>query len=468
MRRGVYGLLAALLVACAASPRSKDGKEAVESAPPAAAYPSTYRAEVVRSIVIRGATVLAGDGTRVEGGDVWLEGGVVKAVGRVADAPGGRVIEAQGKWVTPGIIDAHSHLGVYPSPGVWATSDGNEATSPVTAEVWAEHSIWPQDPGFQAARENGGVTTLLVLPGSANLIGGRGVTLHNVPAVTYQAMKYAGAPHVLKMACGENPRRVYGRDRKTSPSTNMGNLAGYRAAFSKAQAYARKWQDWKEKKKDKGEAPPDRDLQLETLVGVLKGEILVQNHCYRADEMATMLDIAKEFGFKIYAFHHAVEAYKIANLLAETQTCVATWADWWGFKFESFDGIRENAAIVHTARGDGCAIIHSDSPAGIQRLNQEAAKAMAAGERAGLKIAPEQAIRWITSNPARAMGIGGKTGTLKPGLAADVVVWSGDPFSVYSRPDVVLIDGVVRFDRSMPRGEPESDFMLGMPTGGQP
>ena len=452
-------LSAAVLAACAQQPHQPKAAEA----PPAPQFPSTYRAAPAPSLLIRGATVLTGDGARIDGGDVWLENGVVRAVGRDLQAPGAQVIDARGRWVTPGIIDAHSHLGVYASPGVWANSEGNEATAPVTAEVWAEHSIWPQDPGFQAARENGGITSLLVLPGSANLIGGRGVVLRNVPATTYQAMKLPNARHVLKMACGENPRRVYGRDRKSAPSTRMANVAGYRAAFARAQSYMRKWKDWEEKKKDKGEPPPDRDLQLETLAGVLKGEILVQNHCYRADEMATMLDVAREAGYKIYAFHHAVEAYKIADQLAETQTCAAVWADWWGFKMESFDGIRENAAIVHAARNNsGCTVIHSDSESGIQRLNQEASKAMAAGNRAGLGITPEQAIRWVTENPARAIGIAERTGTLAPGKAADVVVWNTDPFSVYALPQLVLVDGVVQFDRSKPKPRPDSDFLLGL------
>jgi imidazolonepropionase-like amidohydrolase len=466
MRRGMHLLLAAALAACASAPATPP-REAEAPPAPAPQFPSTYRAAPADSLLIRGATVLTGDGARIDGGDVWLENGVVKAVGRELSAPGARVIDAAGRWVTPGIIDAHSHLGVYASPGVWANAEGNEGIAPNTAEVWAEHSVWPQDPGFQAARENGGITTLLVLPGSANLFGGRGVALRNVPAVTYQAMKFPGAPHVLKMACGENPRRVYGRDRKSPPATRMGNVAGYRAAFAKAQAYQRKWKNWEEKKKSGGDPPPDRDLQLETLAGVLKGEILVQNHCYRADEMATMLDVAREFGYKIHAFHHAVEAYKIADLLGETQTCAAIWADWWGFKMESFDGIRENAAIVHAAKG-GCVVMHSDSEAGIQRLNQETAKAMAAGARAGLPVAPEQAIRWITSNPARAIGVGDRTGTLAPGKAADVVVWSADPFSVYARPELVLVDGVVQFDRKNPKAEPDSDFMLGVPKEDQP
>ena len=352
----------------------------------------------------------------------------------------------------------HSHLGVYPAPDVWATSDGNEATAPTTAEVWVEHSIWPQDPGFQTARA-GGVTTLQVLPGSANLIGGRGVVIKNVPAATYQQMLYPGAKRSLKMACGENPKR--GKNGGRSPATGMGNVAGYRAAFAKAASYRAKWDAYNKA----GEGPPpDRDLALDTLADVLRGNILVQVHCYRADQMATMLDVAKEFGFRISAFHHAVEAYKIADLLADTQTCGALWADWWGFKLEAWDAINENIAIVDAARSDkgaGCAIVHSDDPDGIQRLNQEAAKAMAAGRRAGLTIPEEHAIGWLTANPAKALGILDKTGTLEVGKAADVVLWSGSPFSVYAHADQVWIDGALRLDRADPNPQPDSDFMLG-------
>jgi hypothetical protein len=195
-------------------------------------YPSTYRPLPSEVTLIRGATVLTAAGPRIENGSVLLRDGKVEAVGTSIEAPAGAtVIDAKGKWVTPGIIDIHSHLGVYASPGVTASSDGNEATSPVTAQVWAEHSIWPQDPGFHTALA-GGITSLQILPGSANLIGGRGVTLKNVSSVTYQGMKFPGAPWGLKMACGENPKRVYGN--KGGPSTRMGNMAGYRAAFADA------------------------------------------------------------------------------------------------------------------------------------------------------------------------------------------------------------------------------------------
>jgi imidazolonepropionase-like amidohydrolase len=306
-----------------------------------------------------------------------------------------------------------------------------------------------------------------------------------VPATTYQAMKFPSAPQGLKMACGENPKRVYGGQMR-APSTRMGNVAGYRQAFADAQDYREQWRKYerevaeyqkksaeKKDKKDEEEAdeppvPPKRDLKLETLVGAMNGDIRVHIHCYRSDEMAIMLDLSKEFGFKISAFHHAIEAYKIADLLAANGVCGAEWADWWGGKMEMFDGIQENIALTDLPAG-GCAIVHSDSDEGIQRLNQEAGKAMSRGIRAGLKIPPERAIRWLTANPARALGIDKVTGTLEPGKMADVVIWNGTPFSVYALAEQVFIDGQVAFDRANPPQRPRSDFLLGQPgAGAQP
>ena len=427
-------------------------------------YPSTYEPGPHPPTLIRDATVLTGTGARLDEADVLMIDGKIAAVGKDLDAPeDARVIDARGRWVTPGLIDVHSHLGVYPSPSVTAHSDGNEATDPVTAGVWAEHSVWPQDPGFAAALA-GGVTTLQILPGSANLFGGRSVVLKNVPGATYQGMKFPGAPYGLKMACGENPKRVYGGSDK-APSTRMGNVAGYRAQWIEAQKYLRDQEEYEKKlaEGDEDAEPVERDLRLDTLAGVLRGEILVHHHCYRADEMATVLDMADEFGYRVAAFHHAVEAYKIANLLAEHGVCAAMWADWWGFKMESYDGIPENIAFVDVVK-NGCAIVHSDSEEGIQRLNQEAAKAMAAGRRAGLDIPPEHAITWITANAAKAIGVLDKTGTLEPGKMADVVVWNRNPFSSYALADLVFIDGVLRFDRQNPPAQPASDFTLGQPA----
>jgi imidazolonepropionase-like amidohydrolase len=287
------------------------------------------------------------------------------------------------------------------------------------------------------------------------------VTVKNVPAVTYQAMKFPGAPYGLKMACGENPKRVYGA-RNTSPATRMGNVAGYRTAWINAAEYGRKWEQYRQKARDNKEGdPPKRDLELDTLAGVLRGEILIQNHCYRADEMATMIDISKEFGFKIRTFHHATESYKVADLLAREGICSAMWTGWWGFKMESFDGIEENPAIVH--RAGACAIIHSDDANVIQRLNQEAAAAISAGNRAGMNITKAEAIAWITLNPAKGMGIDQQTGSLEPGKMADVVIWNTDPFSVYAQAQQVFIDGALAYDRTNPRLQPKSDFELGQP-----
>jgi imidazolonepropionase-like amidohydrolase len=484
-RKHVLLWLCVALSACAAAPTALQTPEA--KAPPSAkgfpspdGYPSTYKAPQAQATLIRGATVLTGTGERIDSGDVLIVDGRIKAVGSNLTAPAGaRVIDAQGRWVTPGLIDVHSHLGVYPSPSVNATSDGNEATAAVTPNVWAEHSVWPMDPGFQAALE-GGITTLQILPGSANLIGGRGVTLKNVGTTTYQAMKFPSAPQGLKMACGENPKRVYG-SRTQAPMTLMGNVAGYRQAFANAQDYREQWEKYERElaayNKDKGgkdsdetkqPVPPKRDLALETLVGAMSGDILVHIHCYRADEMVTMLDLSEEFSFKIAAFHHAVEAYKIADVLARKGVCAAEWADWWGFKMEAFDGIEENLALTDLP-ANGCAIVHSDSEEGIQRLNQEAGKAMSRGERAGLHIPPERAIRWLTANPAQALGITAQTGTLEPGKMGDVVIWNGTPFSVYALAQQVFIDGALVFDREHPSAHPRSDFLLGQPgEGAQP
>jgi imidazolonepropionase-like amidohydrolase len=281
-------------------------------------------------------------------------------------------------------------------------------------------------------------------------------------------MKFPGAPHGLKMACGENPKRVYG-ERKQMPSTRMGNVASYRAQWIEAQKYIHDWETYEAKvaEDDEEAKAPVRDLGLETLAGVLKGEILVHMHCYRADEMMTILDMAAEFGYRVSAFHHGIEAYKVADKLAEAGVCGALWADWWGFKMEAYDGIQENIALVDRPEG-GCAIVHSDSSEGIQRLNQEAAKAMTRGQRAGLDIAPESAIRWITANPAKSLGIQDHTGTLEAGKMADVVLWNGNPFSVYAKADQVFIDGALVYDRADPARQPVSDFELGQLQGVRP
>jgi imidazolonepropionase-like amidohydrolase len=275
------------------------------------------------------------------------------------------------------------------------------------------------------------------------------------------------------MACGENPKRVY---ESRGPSTRMGNLYGHRTAFLAAREQLEAWRTYSEelaefraatapdapprRKRDpepEEPEPPDRDLDAETLVGLLRGDVLAQVHCYRADDMLSFLQLADEFGFHIRSFHHALEAYKIRDVLAARDVSVSTWADWWGFKLEAYDGIEENAALVELAGGRP--IIHSDSGIGIQRLNQEASKALRAGREAGLDVDADDALRWITANPAWALGIDGEVGTLEPGKRADVVVWTADPLSVYARARYVFIDGALVHDLERP--SVWSDFELG-------
>jgi len=419
-------------------------------------YASTYQRHPNPPVLIRNATIMTATGQEIQGGSILLRDGKIVAVGTTVEAPSdATVVDGTGKWVTPGVIDTHSHLGVYAAPGTFAESDGNEATRPVTAEVWAEHSFWPQDPQIPLAIA-GGVTTIQALPGSANLIGGRSAVLKLIPGRSVQEMKFPGARYGLKMACGENPKRVYGQ--RGGPSTRMGNMAGYRDAFIAAQNYRRRWDKWN---KDHQGDPPERNLRNETLAEVLRGNMYVHNHCYRADEMMQMLDLAKEFGFKIRSFHHGVEAYKIADVLAREGVAASVWADWWGFKEEAMDGIYENAALLQQAGAR--AIIHSDDPGGIQRLNQEAAKAMYHGRRAGIPVTRDQALRWFTANPAWALGLDSIVGTLEPGKMADVVIWSADPLSVYAQAVQVYNDGWLVYDRADPLHQPKTDFMLGHP-----
>jgi imidazolonepropionase-like amidohydrolase len=426
-------------------------------------FESNYKPLASERTLIKSVNLYDGLGNEFSNFDVLFDNGIIEEIGKDIVDGNATIIDAKGKWLTPGIIDIHSHMGVYPAPGVRTSSDGNEATSPITAEVWAEHSVWTQDPQFSLALK-GGVTAFHVLPGSANLMGGRGATFKNIPRNTIHDMKFPGAPHSLKMACGENPKRVYG-NRGSAPSTRMGNMAGYRKAWINASDYQRRKNEYTSKSDEAKELidPPKRNLELDTLAGVLDGEILVQNHCYRADEMAMMIEMSKEFDYKITAFHHAVEAYKIADLLADEGICGALWADWWGFKHEAYDMVPANIAIVDQARGGkGCAIVHSDDEVGIQHLNQEAAKALSAGLRAGYEISKARAIKWITSNPAKAAGILDQTGTIEIGKDADLVIWSKNPFSVYALAEYVFIDGAEAFVRGEKQTQPVTDFDLGI------
>ena len=428
--------------------------------------------EEAPTVVLQGATIIPVVGEVLESGSVVLADHKITAVvaGQAVVPDDAVVLDLTGKYITPGLIDVHSHLGAFAAPFAQSLQDGNEATNPLTPGVWIEHSITTQDPGFQDAIA-GGVTALQILPGSANLVGGRGFVVEVVPHRGGRAMQFVGAAQTVKMACGENPIRAYGN--KQAPSTRMGNVRALRDAFYQAQEYQKqldeydkKLADWeadqtkKKKKRDgkpKPQAPP-RNLGQETLVGIMKGQILPQWHCYRADDMLAMLQVAEEFGFSAHSFHHALEAYKIRDILAERDVAAVTWSDWWGFKVEAYDGIMENAAFLHDSGVR--AILHSDSQITIQRLNQEAAKAYYAGLAAGVELSENDALSWVTLNPAWALGIDDVTGSLEPGKRADVVVWDKHPFSVYAKAELVFVNGLLRHDAHREQVM-WSDFELG-------
>ncbi len=506
-----------VLVACGGAPPASVSSRAPLDRPEAPLPPLPWDAErepmpSIESplVALVGGTVMTAAGQVIEDGVVVIDDGRIRAVGPRASTAipeGARVIDTTNRFVTPGVIDTHSHMGVYPVPSVDAHSDGNEMTAPTTPQVRAADSFWPQDPALGRAVA-AGVTTIQVLPGSANLIGGAGETIHLHPGRSVTEMMFPGAPDTMKMACGENPKRVYGEQHQF-PSTRMGNVAGYRAAFQEATEYGRTWSHWQrehqawasehadggsgsgsgsgggggsgggsgsgsgsggesgseesddEEEPDLGPPdPPSRNFGHELLLGAMQGRVLVQMHCYRADEMARMIEVGREMGFRVRSFHHAVEAYKIRDLLHDADISISTWTDWWGFKLEAFDAIPENLGLLTEAGVRG--VLHSDSPMLVQRLNQEVGKALAAARAQGIAITDDQALRWITANPAWTLGIEDRVGTLEVGRVADVVVWSAHPFSVYAHADLVFVDGLIEHERSVDPVGRRTDFELGL------
>lgn len=425
-------------------------------------YPSTYQPLPRTDTLIVDVTILDGAGTRIDQGEILLRDGRIAAVGRSLPRQNVTVVEGKGRWVTPGIIDVHSHNGTYVLPLTSLdrkASDVSETSDPNVADTWIEHAVNAQDPAFAVAVRSG-VTTIQILPGSTPLFSGRSVVVKPLPATNVRAMKFPGAVQGLKMSCGENAKSYFG-DKDEAPNSRQGEIAIIREAFLRAQEYRDEWRSYS---RGKSKEPPARDLKLDTLAAVLDGDIPVHMHCYRASDMSAMLGVAEEFGFKIAAFHHATEAYKIPAQLKQAGTCVAVWSDWWGFKMELQDAIRDNAAMADAA--GVCTMMHSDSPVVGQRLQIEAAKAAGAGRRAGLNLPPEHVITWVTSVPAKVLRLGDRIGTLAPGFNADLVLWSGDPFSIYTKADRVFIDGAVVYDSTEPSRSPEPDFNLGRPEMG--
>ncbi len=397
------------------------------------AFPLFLAAE---EIAIENAVIYPVTADVIPVGTILIRDGKIVEVGASVRVPAGaRRMDGRGMHIMPGMIDTHSHMGVYAFPGVQANSDGNEATDPITPNVDALDSVNPQDPAFKRAAA-GGATTVQILPGSANLIGGKSVTLHVVPdAYSVEEMVFQEAPRGIKMAMGENPKRVYGSQNKM-PSTRMGNMYMFREAFTKAQEYKEKWVRYNATKE--GEQPA-KNLKWETLGLVLDGKILVHVHCYRADEMIRMMQLADDFNFKITSFQHTLEGYKVANLLAEKGVAAATWADWWGFKVEAWTGVPWNAPYMVSK---GVVVdLHTDSSSLVQRMNIEAEKTLKYG------MSESDALKTITIFPAKMLGIDRYVGSIEPGKYADLAIFDGSPLSIYSHVLMTMVHGNLTYQR---------------------
>jgi imidazolonepropionase-like amidohydrolase len=387
-------------------------------------------------VLIKNGTLLTITHGTIQNGSIYIKDGKIVAFGQKVEAPASAtVIDASGKYVMPGIIDSHSHVAL--------DGDVNEATAPVTPHMMMADAFDFTDKAIYRTLA-GGVTTSLVLHGSANVIGGQNFVIKHKYGLPRDQMLFSGAPRSIKFASGENPKRVYG-GRQQSPATRMGNFAVQRQALQEARDYMREWDDYEARiaKGDKEAKPPKRDLKLEALADVLRGKVLVQIHCYRADEFLTEMEIAREFGYKIRAFHHALEAYKVADKIAAEHIGIATFADWWGYKQEAWDAIPWNAVL--SLRKGVIVSIKSDSEDFARRLNQEAAKTVRYGG-----ATEEEALKMITLNAAWIVGIEDRVGSIDVGKDADIVIWNSHPLSSYALVDKVLIDGEVFFDRALP------------------
>ena len=387
------------------------------------------RADAGDDWLIQGATVLTVTNGTLEDADILIRDGQIAEIGSDLNAPSGvETVDASGQFVMPGIIDAHAHIAI---------SSVNEASAPVTAEVGVGDVLDPYDIDLYRALA-GGVTVSHVMHGSANVIGGRNETIkHRYGMTDPDALRVEGAPRTIKFALGENPTRVHGQGNNIVPRTRMGVEQVIRKALTEAQRYADAKQAYEDGDRD---APPPHSEQMEVLAGVLAGEVLVQCHSYRADEILMLIRVFNDFGVENYTFHHVNEGFKIAPELAANNAGASVFSDWWAYKFEVYYSTAYNAAIL-TENGVTTSI-NSDSPELNRHLYHEAAKAQKYGG-----LTDNQALSLITINPARQLGIDDRVGSIEVGKDADLAIFDAHPLSVYAVAQRTYVDGIVRFDR---------------------
>ena len=391
------------------------------------------------SVFIQNATLMTITDGIIENGDVLIIDGVITGIGTNLSAPlGVKVVNGSGKYVMPGIIDAHSHLN---------TVSTNEARNPVTAEVTMEESINPNSVSIYRAIA-GGVTSIHLMHGSANVIGGQGETLKLRYGVSQDEMRFRNAKRTIKFALGENPTRVHGQGNGIQPRTRMGVEQIIRSHFDKALDYKKKREAYLETKKvyegdRRGRIVPPvpvaKNLRYDVLNDIIDGEILVHCHSYRADEILMLMRVFNDYGIKNYTFQHANEAFKVAPEIAKNGAYTSVFADWWAYKFEVYYSTAYNATILNENGVTNS--INSDSNELIRHLNHEAAKTVRYGE-----TSEADALKMITINPAMQLGIDKMVGSLEVGKHGDIAIWSGHPLSIYSKVQQTYIDGKKYFD----------------------
>lgn len=385
--------------------------------------------------VIRNATILTASHGTIEGGSILIRDGKIIAVGKnVKAGAAAKIIDATGMFVTPGFVDSHSHT---------ALDSVNEGSVSVSAMVKMRDVVNDTDVNIYRQLA-GGMTTIHPLHGSANSIGGQNVVLKLKWGKTAEELIVADAPRTIKFALGENPKRANFRipgGQQRYPATRMGVEETIRQAFVEGREYIKKWDDYEAaKKRVEDVIAPRKDLKLEAIAAILKGQMDIHSHCYRADEIVMLLNLTEEFGVKVRTLQHVLEGYKVAREIAAHGATASILPDWWSYKYEAFDAIPYNAAVM-THKGVSVAI-HSDSNETARRFYMEAAKLMKYGD-----LTEEEALRMITLNPAKMLRLENRIGSIDIGKDADLVIFNGHPFSVYSRPEITMIEGEIYFDR---------------------
>jgi len=384
-----------------------------------------------QDLVLKGGTVLTITNGVIENGTVIIQKGKITAIGQnIPIPPGIKVIDVTGKYVLPGLVDSHSHI---------ALTDINEATDPVTPQVWMWDALETEAPAILHTLA-GGVTTLKTMHGSANVIGGVNVTIKLKYGAPVEEMIVRGAREQLKLALGENPKRIYGQKGRM-PSTRMGTAYVLRKAFLEAKEYKERWDRYEKEKKAgrKDLKPPRKDLKLETLKMVLEKKMAIDCHVYRADEIVWILNFCREFDLDLKQLSHCVDGYKVADVIADSGVSYGGWVDWWGFKEEAYDGCPYGFKIMHEAGVN--IVINSDSADEGRYLYLNAAKVLKYND-----LPEEEVLKMITINPARALDLEDRVGSLEVGKDGDIAVFDKHPLDSTTKCILTIIEGKVYFD----------------------